>query len=61
MAANGEGRERERRRLFKEAYAQLLSAIKTQISEDDSEQIEHTHTHIQAQHRPQCTHPVVCH
>ncbi|KAK1876821.1 Protein kinase MCK1, partial [Dissostichus eleginoides] len=30
--------KREHRRLFKEAYTQLLSAIKTQISEDKLEQ-----------------------
>lgn len=46
--------KREHRRLFKEAYTQLLSAIKTQISEDEPE------PNTQA---IDCgrTHPVVCH
>lgn len=39
--------KREHRRLFKEAYTQLLSAIKTQISEDELEQKANPHTHSQ--------------
>lgn len=36
--------KREHRHLFKEAYTQLLSAIKTQISEDELEQGARPHT-----------------
>ena len=54
--------KREHRRLFKEAYTQLLSAIKTQISEDEPEQKARPHTPLGgASHRLRCTHPVVCH
>lgn len=45
--------KREHRRLFKEAYTQLLSAIKTQISEDELEQKACTHTHTRALDEPQ--------
>ena len=43
--------KREHRRPFKEAYTQLLSAIKTQISEDEPEQKARPHT--LAEPRPQ--------
>lgn len=44
--------KREHRRLFKEACTQLLSAIKTQISEDELEQKAHPHTHTHSQNGP---------
>lgn len=44
---------REQRRLFKEAYTQLLSAIKTQISEDESG-TESAHTYTQGEQSIDC-------